>query len=67
MGGALLSAMASGDVGGQIRYLELLGNGFNELQRPEEAIFCFDPAIRLASNTQDAGSRSWPTNARLKR
>src|SRR5205807_6274295 len=31
MGGALLSTMASGDVGGQIRFLELLGRGFGEV------------------------------------
>jgi CHAT domain-containing protein len=55
VGGALLSAMASGDVGGQIRYLELIGNGFNELQRREEALLFFNRAIRVAANSPDAG------------
>lgn len=55
VGGALLSAMASGDIGAQIRYLELIGNGFNELQRWEEALLFFNRAIRLATKTRDAG------------
>lgn len=55
VGGALLSAMASGDVGGQVRYLELIGNGFNEMKRWEEASYFFDRAISLAADTRDAG------------
>lgn len=55
VGGALLSTMASGDVGGQIRYLELIGMGLNEIKRPEEAIPFFDRAINLAARTTDAG------------
>jgi hypothetical protein len=31
MGEALLSTIASGNVGGQIRFLELLGRGFEEV------------------------------------
>ena len=55
VGGALLSTMASGDVGGQIRYLELVGMGLNEIKRPEEAIPFFDRAINLAAGSTDAG------------
>jgi CHAT domain-containing protein len=55
VGGALLTAMARGDNGGQIRYLELLGNALNELDRQDEALRFFDRAIKVASKTPDAG------------
>src|SRR5499425_2159966 len=55
MGGALLSTMASGDVGGQIRFLELLGRGFEEVNRHAEAMRFFDRAIKLAGGEKDSG------------
>jgi len=55
VGDALLSAMASGDTGGQVRSLEMLGNGFNTVQRYAEALAFFDRAITIATNTPDAG------------
>jgi len=55
VGDALLSAMASGDVGAQIRYLELLGNGFAEGKRYAEAMAFFNRAIKVAKATPDAG------------
>jgi len=55
MGGALLSTMASGDVGGQIRFLELLGRGFEEVNRHAEAMRFFDRAIKLAEGEKDSG------------
>jgi CHAT domain-containing protein len=55
VGGALLGAMRRGDIGGQIRYLELLGNAFNELKRQPEAIGFYNRAIKIASETPDAG------------
>ncbi|MGB6875591.1 MAG: CHAT domain-containing tetratricopeptide repeat protein [Candidatus Acidiferrales bacterium] len=55
VGDALLSAMASGDTGGQVRSLEMLGNGFNTVQRYAEALAFFDRAIKVATNTPDAG------------
>jgi tetratricopeptide (TPR) repeat protein len=55
VGAALLSAMRRGDIGGQIRYLELLGNAFNELKRQPEAIEFYNRAIKIASETPDAG------------
>ncbi len=42
VGGALLSAIKSGDVGAEIRYLELLGNGFEVQRRYEEALLVFN-------------------------
>ncbi len=54
MGGALLSTMTSGDVGGQIRCLELLGRGFEEVNRHAEAMRFFDRAIKLADGDKDS-------------
>ena len=48
LGGALLSTMTSGDVAGQVRFLELLGRGFEEVNRHAEALSFFDRAIKLA-------------------
>ncbi|MGH9774213.1 MAG: CHAT domain-containing protein [Candidatus Acidiferrales bacterium] len=55
VGDALLSAMASGDVGGQVRYLEMLGNGFNEAKRYGEALAFFERAIKTSRAIPDAG------------
>jgi CHAT domain-containing protein len=55
VGGALLSAMASGDIGAQIRYLELIGNGLEVQRRPEDAQYFFDRAISLANSCKDCG------------
>src|SRR5580704_881864 len=54
-GGALLSTMASGDTGGQIRFLELIGRGFEEVNRHTEALRFFERAIRLADAEKDCG------------
>ena len=55
VGDAVLSAMASGDVGGQVRYLEMLGNGFNEAKRYGEALAFFERAIKVSGANSDAG------------
>ena len=55
LGGALLSTMTSGDVGGQVRFLELLGRGFEEVNRHAEALSFFDRAIKLAEAERDCG------------
>ena len=55
LGGALLSTMASGDIGGQIRYVGLLGRGFEEVNRHAEALRLFERAIKLANAEPDAG------------
>ena len=55
VGDSLLSAMASGDEGGQVRMLEMLGNGFNEVKRYGEALAFFERAIKISSSAPDAG------------
>src|SRR5579864_864888 len=55
LGGALLSTMASGDTGGQIRFLELIGRGFEEVNRHAEAMRFFERAIKLADAEKDSG------------
>jgi CHAT domain-containing protein len=55
VGDAFLSAKASGDVGGQVRLLEMLGNGFNEAKRYGEALAFFERAIKTSSANPDAG------------
>jgi CHAT domain-containing protein len=55
LGSALLSTMASGDTGGQIRFLELIGRGFEEVNRHTEALRFFERAIKLADAERDSG------------
>jgi tetratricopeptide (TPR) repeat protein len=55
VGDALLSAMASGDLGGQVRTLEMLGNGFNEVRRYGEALAFFERAIKISRQNPDYG------------
>jgi CHAT domain-containing protein/tetratricopeptide (TPR) repeat protein len=55
LGEALLSTMATGDTGGQIRFLELLGTGFGEVNRHAEALRFFERAIKLAEGNKDSG------------
>jgi CHAT domain-containing protein len=55
VGDAFLSAKASGDIGGQVRLLEMLGNGFNEAKRYGEALAFFERAIKTSSANPDAG------------
>jgi CHAT domain-containing protein/tetratricopeptide (TPR) repeat protein len=54
-GDALLSAIATKDVGSEIRYLEIIGGGFLNLTRYKEALMLFDRAIKLTDKTPDAG------------
>src|SRR5580692_2028670 len=55
LGGAVLSTMTNGDTAGQIRFLELLGRGFEEVNRHAEAMKFFDRAIKLAVAEPDCG------------
>src|SRR6266567_101990 len=55
LGSALLSTMATGDTGGQIRFLELVGRGFEEVNRHAEALRFFERAIKLADAEKDSG------------
>ena len=47
--------MTNGDLGGQIRFLEMLGNGMVEVNRNSEALMFFERAIKLAEANQDSG------------
>ena len=55
LGSALLSTMASGDTAGQIRFLELIGRGFEEVNRNTEALRFFERASKLADAEKDSG------------
>jgi CHAT domain-containing protein len=55
LGSALLSTMANGDTAGQVRFLELIGRGFEEVNRHAEALKFFDRAIKLAEAEPDCG------------
>jgi tetratricopeptide (TPR) repeat protein len=55
LGGALLSTMATADTGGQIRFLELIGRGFEEVNRHSEALRFFERAIKRADAEKDSG------------
>lgn len=55
LGSALVSTMTNGDIGGQVRFLEMLGNGMVEVNRSSEALMFFERAIRLAEANQDSG------------
>jgi CHAT domain-containing protein len=55
LGTALVSTMTNGDIGGQIRFLEMLGNGMVEVNRNAEALMFFERAIKLAEANQDSG------------
>jgi hypothetical protein len=41
--------MTNGDTAGQVRFLELLGRGFEEVNRHSEALKFFERAIMLVS------------------
>ena len=55
LGGAILSAFTSGDIGSEVRLLSMLGLGFNEEHRFSEALVMFKRAIAIAEQTPDAG------------
>jgi CHAT domain-containing protein len=55
VGAALLSAMKNGDVTAQIRFLSMIGNGFADLKRYDDASEFFGRAIKLAGETKDVG------------
>ena len=55
LGGALLPTMTNGDTAGQVRFLELLGRGFEEVNRHAEALRFFERAIKLAEADPDCG------------
>ena len=56
MGKALMTATAQADSGTELRYLEIVGNGFNALNRTSEAMFFFNRAIAIANDDHDVGT-----------
>jgi len=55
IGSALVHAMMYGDAGGQIRFLEMIGNGLAQERRYENALYFFNRAMRIAKDTPDVG------------
>jgi len=55
LGGALISTMTSGDTGGQVRFLEMIGNGFEEVNRHSEGLRFFERAIKVADSEPESG------------
>ena len=53
VGNALSHAIKNGDVGGQIRYLTLIGTGLTEFGRPEQALGYLDRALQVVASTPD--------------
>src|SRR3954454_4999222 len=47
--------MTNGDTAGQVRFLELLGRGVEEVNRHAEALRFFERAIKLAEGNPDCG------------
>lgn len=58
--GALSQAKKLNDVGAQIRYLTLIGDGLIQLQRNEQAIAMFDQALALAQTIPELGQPVMP-------
>jgi CHAT domain-containing protein len=55
-GKALLTAAWQGDDGTEVRHLELVGNGFNGLNRQSEGLLFLDRAIRIARHDGYVGT-----------
>jgi CHAT domain-containing protein/predicted negative regulator of RcsB-dependent stress response len=53
VGNALSHAIKNGDIGGQIRYLTLIGSGLTEFGRPEQALEYLDRAMKVVASTPD--------------
>ena len=56
VGQTLLTSVREGDIGTQVRYLELVGNGLNGLNRPSEGAAFFNTAIAIADRDRDVGT-----------
>jgi CHAT domain-containing protein len=55
VGKALVYARIFNDVGAQIRYLSMIGQGYADVGRSEEALKYLDPALEKAARNPDAG------------
>ena len=56
VGHTLLTAIRDGDIGTQVRYLEIIGNGLNGLNRPSEGMVFCNRAIAIADRDKDVGT-----------
>ena len=56
VGHTLLTAIREADIGTQVRYLEIIGNGLNGLNRPSEGMVFFNRAIAIADRDKDVGT-----------
>ena len=56
VGHTLLTAIRDGDVGTEVRYLEIIGNGVNALNRPSEGMVFFNRALAIADRDKDVGT-----------
>jgi CHAT domain-containing protein len=56
VGHTLLTAICEGDVGTEVRYLEIIGNGVNALNRPSEGMVFFNRALAIADRDKDVGT-----------
>jgi CHAT domain-containing protein len=63
--GALLHAKIFNDVGAEIRYLSLIGVGYSEVDRPQEALKYLDQALDRAAKNPDAGFPKMATIGRV--
>ncbi len=55
VGEAIGKAYLFGDVGAQIRYLSMMGQGLAQNRRPSEALWFLDHAIEIAQSTSGTG------------
>jgi CHAT domain-containing protein len=62
---ALLAAVATGDIGAQIRYLAAIGTGLALTGSPEQGLGYLDRAAKLAEQTPDAGAQFLISTGRL--
>jgi len=65
--GVLAKAEKLNDVGAQVRYLTLIGDGLVEWQRYDPSLKMFDQAISLSKKTGGLENQRWPTPARPQR
>jgi len=56
VGETLLTSVLEGDVGTEVRYLEIVGNGLNDLNRSSEALAFLNRAIAIADRDKDIGT-----------
>src|SRR5206468_7232936 len=64
--GALMSAMVSGDIGAQIRYLGAVGYAYMHLGSYDDALGYFDKALKIAAANPDAGYQFVVNEGRLQ-